>query len=71
MIIGVFATPEDRAYMPRLQPMLGVNAVKVGMTPIEYLNTRKLKVQGAKLDAIRSEELRVGKECISRWSPYH
>lgn len=52
MIIGVFATPEDRAYMPRLQPMLGVNAVKVGMTPIEYLNTLKLKVQGAKLDAI-------------------
>ena len=23
------------------------------------------------LDAIRSEERRVGKECRSRWSPYH
>ena len=24
-----------------------------------------------KLDAERSEERRVGKECRSRWSPYH
>ena len=24
-----------------------------------------------KLDAARSEERRVGKECRSRWSPYH
>ena len=24
-----------------------------------------------KLEAIRSEERRVGKECRSRWSPYH
>src|SRR3712207_7374678 len=27
-------------------------------------------VQGASLD-VRSEERRVGKECRSRWSPYH
>ena len=25
----------------------------------------------AKLDTTRSEERRVGKECRSRWSPYH
>ena len=25
----------------------------------------------AKKDAVRSEERRVGKECRSRWSPYH
>ena len=25
----------------------------------------------AKLDVARSEERRVGKECRSRWSPYH
>ena len=25
----------------------------------------------AKLKALRSEERRVGKECRSRWSPYH
>src|SRR3989449_5712129 len=28
-------------------------------------------VRGANLPAIRSEERRVGKECRSRWSPYH
>ena len=29
------------------------------------------KVQGAWQAASRSEERRVGKECRSRWSPYH
>src|SRR3712207_4541167 len=28
-------------------------------------------VPGDRLDALRSEERRVGKECRSRWSPYH
>src|SRR5205807_4168496 len=27
--------------------------------------------RGERLDDIRSEERRVGKECRSRWSPYH
>ena len=29
------------------------------------------EVRGADVDMIRSEERRVGKECRSRWSPYH
>ena len=29
------------------------------------------QISDAVLDAIRSEERRVGKECRSRWSPYH
>src|SRR6267142_4157586 len=28
-------------------------------------------VQGGRLVTVRSEERRVGKECRSRWSPYH
>ena len=36
-----------------------IAAVAVGMTPIESAKTT------------RSEERRVGKECRSRWSPYH
>ena len=28
-------------------------------------------VQDCKLKVLRSEERRVGKECRSRWSPYH
>ena len=30
-----------------------------------------IKNQSAKIKIIRSEERRVGKECRSRWSPYH
>ena len=29
------------------------------------------RVDAADIKAIRSEERRVGKECRSRWSPYH
>src|SRR2546425_11252341 len=28
-------------------------------------------IEPAAVDAVRSEERRVGKECRSRWSPYH
>ena len=35
-----------------------------------YANTVEVK-KGAKLVRNRSEERRVGKECRSRWSPYH
>ena len=33
--------------------------------------TRALVATGGEGDAERSEERRVGKECRSRWSPYH
>ena len=31
----------------------------------------KFEKQGLDVTLIRSEERRVGKECRSRWSPYH
>ena len=31
----------------------------------------ELVAMSPKVDAYRSEERRVGKECRSRWSPYH
>ena len=37
----------------------------------EYLNMEKLDCQVAIIKNARSEERRVGKECRSRWSPYH
>ena len=36
----------------------------------KYLNVRLAKASISKI-IIRSEERRVGKECRSRWSPYH
>ena len=32
---------------------------------------RALKLFGDVFERVRSEERRVGKECRSRWSPYH
>src|SRR2546426_9810930 len=47
----------------------GALALFVGMvpTPALYFATHTLTVDGG----LRSEERRVGKECRSRWSPYH
>ena len=42
--------------------------------PLVVRDTDKLTVEvagGAALRLVRSEERRVGKECRSRWSPYH
>ena len=36
-----------------------------------YAVLRLLSQEGAEITATRSEERRVGKECRSRWSPYH
>ena len=39
---------------------------------VQYLNPVSEKLTGwLEKDAVRSEERRVGKECRSRWSPYH
>ena len=35
------------------------------------LSFRQLDERSERLGAARSEERRVGKECRSRWSPYH
>ena len=41
------------------------------MTLYEELQARGLVAQITDDEIIRSEERRVGKECRSRWSPYH
>ena len=38
---------------------------------IEILRERGLATAAKKASRTRSEERRVGKECRSRWSPYH
>src|SRR5689334_24789974 len=42
-----------------------------GNTPAAEFGPLKLKAVRQKMVATRSEERRVGKECRSRWSPYH
>src|SRR5438093_9101090 len=46
----------------------------VPITPRQLEAIIRLSEAGARLrlsEAVRSEERRVGKECRSRWSPYH
>src|SRR3712207_6754600 len=51
------------------------NAVSALAGDTELVSLHRLRDQGllsdADLEAVRSEERRVGKECRSRWSPYH
>ena len=44
-----------------------VKAIKVMLIPNNVQKTKLFQYAGAS----RSEERRVGKECRSRWSPYH
>ena len=37
----------------------------------QEMTVQVLNTQGASIGLLRSEERRVGKECRSRWSPYH
>ena len=37
----------------------------------QRLESARAYEEGARLELARSEERRVGKECRSRWSPYH
>ena len=46
--------------------------IHAGFDAVPGTMKAKLNVMGnAMMDRIRSEERRVGKECRSRWSPYH
>ena len=47
-----------------------VVGIIIGAVAMRFGN-RKLRQQQALQYELRSEERRVGKECRSRWSPYH
>ena len=53
---------------------VGVNGVSVGDAFFEAFDGQAVEVEvdvGIGVFQLRSEERRVGKECRSRWSPYH
>ena len=62
--ISVLAVvPDETPYRGILQLVHGMSEYKERYLPfMEYM---------AKKGYVRSEERRVGKECRSRWSPYH
>src|SRR2546425_13476 len=53
-------------------PLIGVHILFMGLVVFELLRTSLLSTNFIDVYTIgRSEERRVGKECRSRWSPYH
>jgi PTS system mannose-specific IIA component len=50
-------------------PQSAVEAICIG--PDDDMERRRMDILAACARADRSEERRVGKECRSRWSPYH
>ena len=44
--------------------------INAGMAPLKQYFTKEKKFSKDRVSS-RSEERRVGKECRSRWSPYH
>ena len=57
------------------EPFVGGGALLFHLQPnvayINDINPELIRVYTAIKENVRSEERRVGKECRSRWSPYH
>ena len=50
------------------------NEEEIGSLPekeFRIMIVKMIQNRGNRIDKMRSEERRVGKECRSRWSPYH
>ena len=60
---------EINDYINQLDDVTLVASTNNASTAIEYME--KFLPDAVILDLERSEERRVGKECRSRWSPYH
>ena len=58
-------------YKKELRIVLRYGALFIALLMIQLLVVPKLPVMVGGIVAERSEERRVGKECRSRWSPYH
>src|SRR5579871_2480564 len=73
-LIGVPMTVKDSHHVAGLATTWGLEPFK-GWTPTwDSTGVARLKAAGAVIlgkTNVRSEERRVGKECRSRWSPYH
>ena len=48
-----------------------VQSLREGVSPIYEPGLSELITKNISAGRLRSEERRVGKECRSRWSPYH
>ena len=63
------STVRDLQPRPRLDADQTVFRVYKGVKTFDFCKEKNVIVTGGEI--LRSEERRVGKECRSRWSPYH
>src|SRR2546429_4451658 len=69
-VTGVQPCPLPILYIRNSPAGAGAGSYPIGRPPDEPARLRRW--QGVTLTSLfRSEERRVGKECRSRWSPYH
>ena len=73
----IYHTHATESYLPTLRGWYGLNESfrsdqnEENMVAVGEVLTQTLEQAGIKVIHDRSEERRVGKECRSRWSPYH
>ena len=56
---------------PRIGKVLKLEEEAKRQNELEQLRSKRIRQQQEYINQMRSEERRVGKECRSRWSPYH
>src|SRR2546425_12963032 len=76
--ISTLDKPQAKAFVAKVKKRFGENAIVSNTVDAHYMLTRFFIEGVQRAGAVdkekiidRSEERRVGKECRSRWSPYH
>src|SRR5258707_3511009 len=67
----IYYSAPAQATPPSNGPVAGNRAYYPPQSETDYENVRSAIADGGLAVKARSEERRVGKECRSRWSPYH
>jgi DNA polymerase I-like protein with 3'-5' exonuclease and polymerase domains len=52
MKLAFFGTPDDRSFLPKLNSLVGAHAIKVSLTPEEYLTSFAMKVKANGIEGV-------------------
>src|SRR5256885_4412212 len=63
--------PQLAEWLPLLGDVVDIDLPETATTADLDDEFRKARLESMVMGVLRSEERRVGKECRSRWSPYH
>ncbi len=71
LLLVIFASTAFTMVYPGLNQKKPKPFIIKGIVAIQFEDNIDLNMTNKMQHSIRSEERRVGKECRSRWSPYH